>query len=111
LTRSADGLNPQPLRIPNPLRVETTRAPIRWFRFQIKALPNVLDPGFSFPKIKTEHRLVLLVTLGKTAGGALAELGQRLVAVAIVRISFCLKKVKTLNRITYVCAHLSFLQG
>jgi hypothetical protein len=46
-----------------------------------------LHPDHPFPKIKTEHRLVLLVTLGKTAGGALAQLGQRLVTVEITAIS------------------------
>jgi hypothetical protein len=54
--------------------------------------------GFPFPKRKTKHRFVLWVALSKTAGGALAELGQRLVSVAMVRVSNCLKIVKTEKR-------------
>jgi hypothetical protein len=53
-------------------------------------------PGFPFPKRKTKHRFVRLRAL--TAGGALAETRQRLVSVGMVRVSNCLKLVKTEKR-------------
>ena len=75
--------------------VAPPNAPASW-PFMDRTKPQ---SGSPFPKRKTKHRFVRLRAL--TAGGALAELCQRLVSVAIAPISNCLNLVNIEKRLFY----------
>src|ERR1035437_4268179 len=85
---TAPALRPKPISRYNPA-VALLNAPASWPSMD-RTKPHA---GFPFPRRKTKHRFVRLRACA--AGGALAELRQRLVFAVLVCLAHCLELVDT----------------